>query len=280
MNTKSSKIVFLLAISAVALAAQDGVMLKLNLKPGKDSYKIETNVKQVIQLPNGMGEQEIKIDTSSDLDVVIKSVGADGYADVEALTSNVDIKSEGQMAGMLGNTPKSYKSTYKMDAFGRTKDMKTEGFTEQQQMMMSSFAGASSQSIIFPDKPVKPGDEWDVPVPKNPAMAKDQVLKAKLIGEKEIEGIKVWVIATSGPLTMAMDLSKMMEADPNNPAAGMKMTMGGVMEVSGETYLEQGTFRVITSIQKAVSKMKMEMPDMGMTMDIGGTTTTKMTLKQ
>jgi hypothetical protein len=127
---------------------------------------------------------------------------------------------------------------------------------------------------------VKVGQEWDVPVPKNPMMEKDQILKAKLVGEREVDGVKVWVVTIAGPMEMNADLSKMMADAPDNPAAGMKMLMSGTIQVSGENLIEQGSGRLVLSTQKADSKMKMELPDMGMSIDMTGTTTSKMALKK
>lgn len=282
MRTRATKTLFILALATVALAAQDPVSLKRDLKPGKDAYTVKTVVKQVVQLPNGMGEQEMTINTSMDQSIEIKSVGADGYAEIETVASNVKTEMDGPMAGMMGQAPPTgdIKTTYKQDAFGRVKDMKVEGAPGGMGAMMDPSSMAQMNSLFVPEKPVAVGEEWKVELPKSPVFGNtQQTLTAKFLGEREWEGQRVWVVSTSGPIQMEMDLSQMMSG-PDNPMAGMKMLMKGTIDMKSEVFLEKGTGRTLYTVADATNKMKMEMPDMGMTIDINGTTKSTTTIKK
>jgi hypothetical protein len=285
---RQTKAILFLSLGAVAFGgvAQDSILIKRVLKANdKDVYKVSTTVKQNITLPNGMGEQEIAIVTTMNSASTVKSVDEKGVADIEVEVSNLDVKMEGPMAGMMGDQssiPKGYKSSYKMDASGRIFDVKSAD--KAAGGMMAAMMGSSSGNIqtTFPDKAVKVGDIWDVIVPKSPMMGdKDQILKSVLTGEKEVDGIACWVITTTGPLKMNVDLSKAMEGQPDpsgGAMAGMKMTMEGTIDNVIETFIEKTTGRLISMVSKAKSKNKINMVDMGMALDVSGETITTMSL--
>jgi hypothetical protein len=281
MRSRLPKTLFILVLASVALAAQDPVSLKRDLKPGKDSYTVKTVVKQVVQLPNGMGEQEMTINTSMDQSIEIKSVDAEGYAEVESIASNVKTEMDGPMAGMMGQAPTGdIKTTYKQDAFGRVKDMKVQGAPGGMGALMDPSSLVQMNALFVPEKPVAVGEEWKVELPKNPVFGNTpQTLTARFLGEREWEGQKVWVVSTSGPIQLEMDLSQMMSGS-DNPMAGMKIIMRGTIDVKSEVFLEKGTGRTLYTVSNATNKMRMEIPDMGMSLDINGTTQSTSTIKK
>jgi hypothetical protein len=278
----------LLAASAVLSAGfvyQDAVLLRLKLAPNTtDSYTIETVVKQTINMPNGMGEQDLTVSTKALY--TLKTLELDGEkANVEATTKVEDIKMEGGMAGSMpgmdANTPPVVLKG-KIDSRGRIV-LETSKISPMA-MALSGGSNTSTPFVELPEKAVKIGDTWDVIVPKGPmTQDEDQKMVAKLIGEKEFDGRKVWVVSMVGTVKNVMDSSKLpteMKADSAGPMGDMKMIIRGTSEITSEGLVDKETGRTLQMTSTGKTKQAIELSDMGLNIETAGTISTKMTLKK
>lgn len=265
------------------MAGQDGVVLRLVLKENTtDNYKVESKATQVINLPNGMGEQEMTILTTSSYKVTTGKVDAEkGVADVTVETSVDKIDADGPMGEMMAqNKPKPMTLKGTLNNLGKlTLD------TSKLSMSDLQFGGGSQQSgggvyVEFPDKAIKVGDSWDYKIPKSPITgSEDQKMTLKLVGEKKVGDKDVWVISTTGTMKLDIDSSKLPkgDADAGNPMAGQDMKIKGTIDVVGESLVEKATGRTLKSEAKLKSKNTIEV--MGMNIDSTGTTIVTSTLQ-
>jgi len=274
-----------MAIASLALAAQDGVLLRRELKENTtEVYKVETMTQQTMSLPTGM-EQEFKISALSTYTVKTGKIDpAKGTAAVEVINQIDKVDADGMMASMMGKQDnKPIKFSAVMDNRGRLV-MDTTKALDPQAMMMAGAqaAGNSGMFVELPEKAVKIGDTWDVVIPKSPMLGKtDQKLVAKLAREDKLNGKDVYVVAVNGTLNIEIDPSQMAPASGagSNPMAGQKMTVKGTVTVSGEGFVEKATGKTLKMESVAKTKSKVEMPDMGLSIDGTGTVTTKVALQ-
>jgi len=271
-----------LSLATVAMAAQDGVVLRKTLKENDtESYKVESKVAQTINLPNGMGEQEMNIATTSTYKISTGKLDpAKGTVEVTVLTSVDKIDADGPMGDALASQkpkPTTMKGT--LDAKGHL-------VLDMAKMTMSQlqFGGGQSSGggifAEFPEKAVNVGDTWDVIIPKSVATgSEDQKLTAKLVGEKKLGDKDVWVITTTGTMKMEIDSSKLPKGDEDasNPMAGQDMKIKGTIEVTTEALVEKSTGKTLRTESKLKSKNNVEV--MGMNIDSTGVTTSIATLQ-
>src|SRR5256885_1116049 len=94
--------------------------------------------------------------------------------------------------------------------------------TYKLQTDVKQIATSPSSSLVFiefPEKAIAVGDSWTFPAPKNPIFGKEpQNLTAKLTGEKDFNGVKVWAIDVSGKLTINADIGQLIKDSGNAPA--------------------------------------------------------------
>ena len=274
-----------LALASVAMASQDGLLLRRVLAEGAtDTYQVETIAKQTLNLPNGIGEQEMGMTMLATYQVKTGKVNPEKKAaDVELIYSIDKMDVEGILAGM-GEKPETGKPVTvngTLDERGRVQVAAPKGANPAIAEMISgaSSMGGNMLSIELPEKPVKIGEAWDVIVPKSPFTGPaDQKLIARLVGEKDVDGKPGYVISTEGTINVNADLSKMAEEAPG-PMKGQKMTMKGTIDVRSDGVVEKETGRTLRLTTKMKMKQTMELPDMGFTIDMDGTTTTVTKLK-
>lgn len=271
---KPTRLLALLAISSVAFAAvpQD-IQLKRELKEGAtDSYLVTSKTKQVMDIPQ-MGEQEMSINTTVKVAYKFGKV-ADGKADLQVVMTDVKVTAEGMMAEMMdqvaGQLPKEVKSTGKIDSLGQVTELKAESTGMAEMMVLGSQQMSNALMMItFPDKAIKIGDSWKMPVPDSKiAGIKGASLDAKLVGQKDLGGTMCYEITTEGTVPMKLNLSDI-AGDAGVPEG---MVMSGNIVMKGTSYVEVASGRLIEFSGTIKSTNSMDMAGQG-TMNISGNTT-------
>jgi hypothetical protein len=287
INIRKSAILAGVAMAAFAVASQDGLLIRRALQEGaSDTYKVETVTKQVVNLPNGMGEQEMDTTLLATYQVKTGKVDAAKKSAAVELIYTIDkMEADGALGGMMGGaasqTGKPTTVAGTLDELGRVKmELPKDGNAATAAMISGAQSmGTSMISVELPEKAVKIGDTWEIIVPKSPFTGPtDQKLIAKLVGEKEVDGKPAYVITTEGAFKTDADLSKMAEEAPG-PMKGQKMLMKGTIDLKSDGVVEKGTGRTLRVTTKMKMKQTLELPDMGFTVDTTGTTTTVVTLK-
>ena len=278
MRTRNALIVASALVASLALAVQDGILLRRDLKENStEKYKIETKTNQTVELPNGMGDQEVEITMGVTYVLNLgKADEATGEVAVETVTTVDKMESNAPM----GQPPKidPVKMPGKLDSRNRVKFDPVVNPSPMMAMMNSASSMNSFGLFVeFPEKAVKVGDSWVVVVPKNPMIYKeDQKVTATLVGEKKVDDQDVWIVTLAGKLLNEIDVSEMMKAMPTdqpNPLANMKMTINGTMNLKGEGVVDKATGRTIRMKTIIDAQQKIEVADMGMTMNTVGKTT-------
>lgn len=277
---KASRFIALLTLTTAAIAVPQDVQLKRDLKEGaNDVYVVTSKTKQIMDIPQ-MGEQEMSINTSLKVAYKIGKV-ADGKADLQVVMSDVKITAEGMMAEMFdqvaGQLPKEVKSTGKVDTRGQVTDLKPESVGMAEMMVLGSQQMANSLMMItFPENPVKIGESWKMPVPDTRmAGIKGASLDAKLVGQKEVDGIACYEIATEGTIPMKLNISDL-AGDAGVPEG---MVMSGTINAKGTSFIEIATGRMVTFEGTIKSTTSMDMAGQG-DMKISGNTTVSAKLQK
>lgn len=274
-----------MAISGLAVAAHQGILIRRKLEENTtDKYKIETKLKQTISMPNGMGDQDMDINSVSSYAVKVGKVdAATGVADVEVTTKVEKMDMTGPMAAMADNEDikKPFTLKGKMDVRNRITMEAAKSSDMMAAMMMGSQSSSNNSTFIeLPEKAVSVGDSWEVIVPKGPLTGKeDQKLTAKLVGEKDVDGVSVWVVSLTGLIKTDADLSKLAD-QAGGAAAGQKMTIKGTVDLTAEGLVDKGNGRTIKMTSKAKMKQTVELVDMGMSVDTKGTVDSVVTLQK
>jgi len=186
----------------------------------------------------------------------------------------------GQMGAMMGNQelPKEMKATGKIDARNRITDLKTPNMGVRS-MMMGAGNPFGGMFVEFPEVPVKTGETWKVEMPNPMSKEKKSELTATLVGEKEFDGAGAHIVSLKGTMNIDGDLGEMMKGTPEaEMTGGMKMLMVGKVDITGEALVEKSTGRTLSMSMLLKSAQKVDMPDMGMKMNLVGSTTVKMSL--
>lgn len=271
---KPTRLLALLAISSVAIAAvpQD-IQLKRELKEGAtDSYLVTSKTKQVMDIPQ-MGEQEMSINTTVKLAYKFGKV-TDGKADLQVVMTDVKVTAEGMMAEMMdqvaGQLPKEVKSTGKIDALGQVSELKAESTGMAEMMVLGSQQMSNALMMItFPDKAIKIGDTWKMPVPDSKiAGIKGASLDAKLVGQKDLAGTLCYEISSEGTVPMKLNISDI-AGDAGVPEG---MVMSGNIVMKGTSFVEFASGRLVEFNGTIKSTNSMDMAGQG-TMNISGNTT-------
>jgi hypothetical protein len=229
-----------------------------------------------------MGDQDL--DLISTMKMTLKTGAIDpatGQATVDSTITDIKNKTEGGLAQMLdqqaGQIPKEIKSSGKLDARNRLTLAPAKGSGMMEMLLGSSSPTSAFMFVAFPEKAVNVGDTWPVELPKSPMFGKEApTITAKLTGEKDGN----WIINVSGTIKIDADLTEMLKNAPNNPMAGQKALMKGTMDLTGEALVDKVTGKTTVYTTKSNTKSKMDMPDMGMSVDIAGTTTTTIKLQK
>lgn len=271
-----------LALTTVALAGQDGTLLRRTLKENStDTYKIEAKVKQTANIPN-QGEQETNITTAATYVLKTDSVDADKGVAKISLSRTVDsIEADGPAGEALkSNMPKPTTTKGTLDVRGNL-EMEKGKMTTAQAMMAAQDAGGNPCIMVLPEKAVKVGDTWTIKVPKGDmTYPEDQTITAKLVGDKKYKDKDVWVISTTGTVKIDVDTAKFPDdPDATGPMANMKMHFTGPSEMTGETLVEKATGKTLYAEVKTKATQKIEIAQFGISIDATSTGTVTVTLK-
>lgn len=291
------KWIALVALATVAYAAQDQLLLRRELKTGvTETYKIESQIKQNMDIPS-LGEQDLVINTIASCAVTTKNVDTEkGTADVETLTKLEKATLDGSIAQMMGGgqeqklpDPKTEKGT--LDSRNRLtigKDPKDKASVSPlpgMEMMQGMATTPSAQTLLslieLPEKSIKIGDSWDAGLPGGAssmgAGVKDVKITIKFVGERQIDGQTVYVLATTGTFKLDVDTSKLpkKEGAAASPMGDVKMT--GTAELSGEGLVDKATGKTISNSITVKNNASVHVAQMGADIPVKGTVT--MTLK-
>lgn len=278
---KTIRLFALLAVTGVAVAtAPQDVTLRRTLKEGtSDVYTVNTKSKQNMDIPQ-MGEQDITLDTTLKLTFKYGKVD-NGKADVELIMTDFKVSAGGALAAMMpdmsGMLPKEVKTTGKLDELGVISEMKTAGMGMQEMMVLGSQTLANSIAmVVFPKDAVKFGDTWTMPIPDNKtAGIQGATVEAKLVGEKQVDGIDCYEITTSGKFPMKLNMGDVMDSDAAGMMDGMVMT--GTITMKGTNLVEKTTGRLVKFDGGFKSNQTMSMGGQG-DMQMSGDTTVTMKL--
>lgn len=287
MKTQASLLFGLPLLYSLIAPAQDSVLLRREFKSGEETkYAMTVVTKQTIDA--GSGDQEATVDGSMNVSYKITGVNeAKDKADIKATFSDISLKFGGMAAmaeGMMGEMPKTFSVTAKMDKLGNVSESKVEGLSQQQMMLAgSSQSMAGISGVVFPEKPLKVGESWNMPISKNEMMGIDaSTIKATLSGEKTIDGISTWEIEIAGKLPLKMDTSKMPQgADPTGGSVpATNMTMKGTYVIKSKAWVEKTSGKLIAMEGTADTDQTMDLVDMGMTVGVKGTIKTSLKLSK
>jgi hypothetical protein len=267
--------------SVVAFAGQDNFLLRRSLKEGAtETYALESKTKQVVTLPNGMGEQEVSTSTSSTYAVKVGKVDeAKHAADVEVTITIDKIEIDSPMGDPSNSAGDAGKKTTMKGTLDHLGKLVLPPPTNPNDPMTSVASMANSIGLQLPEKAVKVGDTWEVVLPKNPFMGdQEQKLTARVVGETTVKDRPALKVAMDGTLNLNVDMTKMLEKS-ESPMAGQKMFVKGTAEFKMVGLIDRETGQTLESTTETLTKQTIEMPDMGISMASTGTGTTTMKLK-
>ena len=274
-----------LATALLAMASQDEVLLRRELKEGAaDLYAMSMKSSQLLTMDAGMGMPDMPIDMAMQLNMKIgyKSIDKEkNVADLDVLMT--DIKFDfGEMGAMMGGAadqlPKEMQVTGKLDARNRITNVKFPS-AGQASMMLGGGSGQTlgPMFVEFPEKAVKFGDAWDVLLEGNSLTKNEPVkMKATLVGLKDLNGKSAYEISVKGTMALDGDVSDMLKDNPQAPQ--MKVLMKGTIDMDGTALVEKITGRTLKMDLNMKSKQNIEIPDYGMMMHANGTTAIKIEL--
>lgn len=284
-----------MALATAAIAAQDSITIRRELKAGAtETYKIESEVKQLIEVPS-MGEQDMIANQVSTVTLKTLSVDAEkGIAQIETLTKVEKSTTDGSLAAMMGGStaklpdPKTEKGTLDnrnrlVIAQAPNAGTNTQGGGGMMSMGMPGMAAASAQTLLslieLPEQPMKVGESVEVPIPNTAAGTaagiRDLKMTLKLVGERVVDGQTLLVLAFSGDMKLDIDSSKSPNA-ANNPMGNMKMS--GTAKLSGEGLIEKATGKTVSNVMNIKNDMKVFVEQVGMEFPVKGSIVTKISL--
>lgn len=283
MRSFKTLFVAALGLTSLGFTQPDQITLVRTLTENTtETYKVDSKGSQTFD-SQLTGEVPMNVTTGMTYKIKTGKVDADkGKLDVEVTMSVDKLDADGPLGGQLSQqTIKPVVETGTLDKFGHF-SLKPAPTSD---MMTLAMAGAESTEatmfIEFPDHPVKVGDSWDINVPKSIFTGmEDQTIKAKLVGDKVLDGKDVWLVDISGKIHMELDSSKLPPStDSSNPLAMMKFVMKGSVDLSGEGDVEKSTGRTLKLTSNAKMKTTVEIPDHDISMDATGTMDSTVTLQ-
>jgi hypothetical protein len=279
MRLSRSFVITTSLFATVALAAQDGTLLRRALKVGEeDSYTLTSKTVTTVELPGGMGEQEIQFNQKSSYKVKAVKLTEKG-ADVETTSQVEEFDAEG-MPGMADmeqlKRPVTLKGT--LDAQNRLRVVTEAAANPMSMMMGSQTSGAGTAFVELPDGPVKVGDTWQVEMPKSPLMEAQKVT-SRLAGEKVHNGRPVWIVIIEGKLDLKMGPMEL-PGDGGNPMAGQRISIQGEMLLNSEGLVDKETGKTVRMESKSAMKMSTSLVDMGLDINSSSSTTNVLEIKK
>lgn len=276
MKTRLSIVLLSAAVVAFAIG-QDDYLMRRELKEGaRDSYKVSTKVVQTMTPSDPSqaallgGEMRFAMSMSMDMASSIQKIAEDKRsADFELNFNNI-VYDMGAMAGMVPqeSLPKAMKATGKVDDRSRLLEMKMPDLPAA---LAGSQGMAGPLMVELPEKPVKVGDSWDMPLPTAETLgAKDAKIAAKLVRLEDYEGLPAYYIELVSSIPIDADLSKVAEASGAPP---MKVLAKGKFDMKGSAYVERATGRTLKMQVTFDTTSHVTMPEMGVEFDSVGSGT-------
>lgn len=256
--------------------ASDPITLTRPLKVGdSEAYTVKMVNKQIISMPNGMGDQDM--DMVNEMLLEFKTTAVDeksGTADVKFKTTVTKMEMSGPMGGNSAPTTPAVEISAKVDRLNRlTYDMGAAMSKAGLAMTNGSTGGTSTMGLFIelPDHAVSVGDSWDVKIPKNMMMGDaDQIMKAKLVAINPTPTGDVAVIHLSGTLKLQVDMSKFAGEGAPAQMASMKMKLNGTMSLDGEGNLDVKTGRTLNMKSSIKSDITMNIEQLGQPLHMTG----------
>ncbi len=198
-----------LTLGAGLLMAGNVQETTLRLKPKKNAVFTYTTISDVSSSSAGDPTS-----TRSHITTSMKVISST-KDEVRLLTTIDDIRSETRGA----NEAKAMKITYVLTPLWQFKDVTAEGGGPSGQVLVNTLKVGLQISPAFPDKPVKPGDEWtiDLDLAQLFASMYDGFLKVKgaakapmkikFTGIETKEGVKLAVLEATMDAAFTLDLS-------------------------------------------------------------------------
>ncbi len=279
---KSLALPFLALLAFQAAAPQAGTVIRRSLKAdATDTYTIVDRSEQTVKSPLG----DMPVTVSSTRTFVLKTKTVDdklGQAAIESTTTVEKLEADGAASDLAKAKPAPVTQTGKIDVRGRITYEKKPGDAVSGLLNGASSTLAAGTFVEFPEKPLKIGDSWDMVVPKDPMVyGEDQKLTAKLTGEKELDGMPVWIVSIRGVVKSFVDSAKIPGAKPlDTPVGPMSVRISGQDTLSGEGLVEKSTGRTVSMSMKSLSKKTIELVEAGISMESTGTLDSKISLKK
>lgn len=266
-----------------AAGAQDPVLLRRPLEPGaKDEYKVEFQIKQMIDVPEMGGPQPFGIAGVMKSTVQVgQPVPDKGVSKAELVLSEVRLKFDGlaaMMESLLTNMPKEMRYQGTIDPRNRLADMKPVA-----QNPVGPFLGVAAtawgQMAAYPDQTVKVGDAWELTLPKAPGLTnKEAKLQFKAAGAKELEGKTLIVLAGEGTIEGTTDLTDMMSQAGMAGGPGGGARIYGPLKVKVEYWVDPATGRLHRFAVQMAGKQTLDLASMGLVAPVDVNITSQMTL--
>lgn len=291
MKTKSLALVAAGAMLVMlAIAQSGGILLRRELKENaSDSYKLKIVANQTIDM-GGM-QMPIDVTTTADLGLnTLKVSNEKKEADLEVKLTNLklDMGDMAGMGGMMPELPKEVVSTGVIDARNRIKMNPPKPSGGQQGNMMAMVGMMSGGfgdpvgilSFEFPEKALAVGESWEVVLPKNPMTGNTETkLNAKLVAEKDHNGVAAYEILISGKVPYKVDTAELAKSNPDVAGAfgGMAMLISGSADISTSAIVAKGSGKTLAIDSTVKSNSVVEMPSQGMTLNTSGTVKTTLT---
>jgi hypothetical protein len=283
---KLSKLLLVAAFAPAcfAFAGQDAVTLQRALNENAtEIYKVDSKVNQTID-SQLTGEMPMNVTTAMTYKVKSGKVDpAKGTLDVEVTMSVDKLDADGPLGGQLAQQqikPIVEKGT--LDKLGHLTLTPAASSDALSLAMAGAESTQSTMFVEFPDHPVKIGDGWDIKIPKSIFTgAEDQIIRAKLAGEKVLDGHDVWIVSVTGKINMSFDSSKLPPApgESTSPLGNMTFIFKGSVDVTGEGSVEKSTGKTLLMTSTGNMKSSVEIPDHDLTMQANGTMTSTVKLQ-
>jgi len=201
---------------------------------------------------------KMEFDTTRKCTVVIDATKSPASADKVNVDLTYRVDDEFVDGPSDGLTPEYKPIVFKgtLDNRGTLAFEKEKATLEELATQMTLSAAETSVVVPLPEKPVKIGDTWEIPISGlNGKDQEPQKLTAKLVGEKKVGGQTAWVISTTGTVTTTSE--QLLSFQVQGEEVKQTFLSKTVSDVQGDTLLDQTTGRTIRSTTKLKKRMTM-----------------------
>ncbi len=268
-----TRVLFVAAAAALSLMAQaqETYEIRKALVEGeKAQYKSETIVDMTMDASAmGGGSMAFTFKSGMTLNFVFGKVDKEkGAADFTCKVTDNFFNMEPDMSQGMMEVPKEFSFGGKMDSLFAMSDIKVEGLDGMGKQMMSATLSSLSSMVVFPKNKVKVGDTWKMPETMSTEFAEmtnDVTMKLEAV-EKHM-GADAFKVSIRGKV----------KSTSSSSSEGMNMKMVNDSDTDGTMFIDKATGRILSYTASGKTNMTMEMTDMGMTIPMTGSYTTKLT---